>query len=294
MTTASTPPIIIIGMHRSGTTMIVNLLESLGLFLGRDQNQNGEAMFFVHANRWLLHQSGGAWDHPETIETILNDAEVRALMAAYLRFLASTPRSARFMGWRAYLNRHSLLRLNRPWGWKDPRNTFTLPLWLDLFPDARVIHIYRNGVDVANSLSVRGEKRLAASLERWRRPDRRVLHSLWPQLFPSFTTRHMSLVTGFALWETYTRQADQHIATLPPERTCTIQYETFLSTPKPLLQGLCAFVGIAPDESQIDAACKQVNPAHAYAYARNETLRQFYEQVTTSPQMQRYGYDGET
>jgi hypothetical protein len=44
------------------------------------------------------------------------------------------------------------------WGWKDPRNSITLPVWLKLFPDARVIHIVRNGVDVAESLYRRQQR----------------------------------------------------------------------------------------------------------------------------------------
>ena len=26
-----------------------------------------------------------------------------------------------------------------PWGWKDPRNSITLPLWLRLYPEAKII-----------------------------------------------------------------------------------------------------------------------------------------------------------
>lgn len=32
------------------------------------------------------------------------------------------------------------------WGWKDPRNVYTLGLWLIQFPNARVIHIIRSGI----------------------------------------------------------------------------------------------------------------------------------------------------
>lgn len=39
-------PILIIGMHRSGTSMITRKLESLGLFLGNEKDENDEAFFF--------------------------------------------------------------------------------------------------------------------------------------------------------------------------------------------------------------------------------------------------------
>jgi len=50
-------PFIIIGMHRSGTAMIAQMLEELGLFTGRKKQQNHEALFFMNINDWLLHQS---------------------------------------------------------------------------------------------------------------------------------------------------------------------------------------------------------------------------------------------
>jgi hypothetical protein len=30
-----------------------------------------------------------------------------------------------------------------PWGWKDPRNSLTLPFWLQVFPGARVLIVHR-------------------------------------------------------------------------------------------------------------------------------------------------------
>ena len=61
---------------------------------------------------------------------------------------------AGFLGWKRYLAYRSLERFDQPWGWKDPRNVFTLPLWLRVFPEAKIIYIVRNGVDVAASLLV--------------------------------------------------------------------------------------------------------------------------------------------
>ncbi|MBK8351014.1 MAG: hypothetical protein IPL21_04765 [Saprospirales bacterium] len=38
-------PIIILGMHRSGTTMITKMLENLGLFVGAEKEINHESLF---------------------------------------------------------------------------------------------------------------------------------------------------------------------------------------------------------------------------------------------------------
>ncbi len=41
-------------------------------------------------------------------------------------------------------NRYKRTNGLKAWGWKDPRNTFTLPMWLSIFPKARVLHVLRN------------------------------------------------------------------------------------------------------------------------------------------------------
>jgi hypothetical protein len=72
------PPIVIIGMHRSGTSMVTRMLESLGLFVGARKDSNCEARFFQRINRWLLDQTGSSWDNPQPIHYLLNNREVRA------------------------------------------------------------------------------------------------------------------------------------------------------------------------------------------------------------------------
>jgi len=71
------PPIIIIGMHRSGTGMLTLLLEELCLFIGKEKEENNEALFFFRINEWLLHQCGAAWDHPQPLYRLLSNFELR-------------------------------------------------------------------------------------------------------------------------------------------------------------------------------------------------------------------------
>lgn len=48
------PPVIIIGMHRSGTSLVARLLDVLGLFLGKYKDENHEARLFISINDWFL------------------------------------------------------------------------------------------------------------------------------------------------------------------------------------------------------------------------------------------------
>ena len=57
----TSPPIIVIGMHRSGTGMLARVLSGLGVWMGERQSDNSEDMFFFTLNEWLLRLSGAAW-----------------------------------------------------------------------------------------------------------------------------------------------------------------------------------------------------------------------------------------
>ena len=65
------PPILITGMHRSGTTLMVKLLRKLGYFPGHRLDSNLESTFFQRLNEWVLKRSGGAWDNPLPIKNLL-------------------------------------------------------------------------------------------------------------------------------------------------------------------------------------------------------------------------------
>jgi len=43
-------PIVVIGMHRSGTRVIVDVLDKLGVFMGADRQGDGESVTFMQIN----------------------------------------------------------------------------------------------------------------------------------------------------------------------------------------------------------------------------------------------------
>jgi hypothetical protein len=135
------PPVIIIGMHRSGTTLLAETLNKAGVFMGAFRDHNGEALHFLSLNQQMLQGAGGDWLHPlepaGVNEKMLNG---KLLFAEHIK--SSSLKRAR-------------LHYNMKWGWKDPRNTFTLKWWLQCFPNARVLHLIRDGRAVALSLKKR-------------------------------------------------------------------------------------------------------------------------------------------
>ncbi|MCB9134152.1 MAG: sulfotransferase [Anaerolineales bacterium] len=169
----ASPPLIVLGMHRSGTTLFTRILSDLGVFVGPEVSANFEDVNFQNINRKLLATAGAHWANPAPFVARLSDpqfVEKTAHLAATL--LAD------------YAPQYALAP-DRLWGWKDPRNTLTLPVWLHLFPEARVVHIIRNGIEVSLSLQRRELRRFF----RLKTADRRMVPP--------------TLSRAFRLWETY-------------------------------------------------------------------------------------------
>jgi hypothetical protein len=257
--------------------MITRMLEELGLFVGKKKEPNHEALFFQNINKWLLYQSGGAWDYPEPIYQLLKNREVKALVLDYIQNLMKTPRVASFLGWKKYLKYRTPLNLDIPWGWKDPRNTYTLPIWLELFPDAKVISIYRHGVDVANSLKIRQDKAFANGGIAYRK--RKPLYFFIPKR-GRFTdsVRCTSLEGGFSLWEEYFKEARAHVNKLG-EQCMEIKYEDFVIGPCEILKDLSTFCKLPANETSIAKLTGTIQKERAYAYQGTPELKAFADSV---------------
>ena len=273
--TAGCPPVIVIGMHRSGTGMLTRALESLGLFVGRNKDENHEATFFQNINDWLLRQCGGSWDHPSPISHLLGNVDIRARTAEYIRrTLLKSPRAVSFLGWTKYAVYRDVARLKIPWGWKDPRNTFILPLWLDLFPEARIVHIRRHGVDVANSLMRRGRAQSAAQkiynssrMWHWLRAKRGSFVA---------SPRCDSIRGGYSLWEEYVQEAEKHVSALR-HHAFEVSFEDLIAHPRSVIPHLCRFCGLPDDVYAMQRVARGFNRDRAFAFQRDSQPQAFAE-----------------
>lgn len=166
-------PVCIAGMHRSGTSMVASLLHQCGLQLGpEDQlmratvdNQNGywENLRFKALNDEILREFGGSWE-------------------AAPAFPANFREDERFR--RLRLRAESLLeefKGREPWGWKDPRNSLTLPFWSTLMPGLKIIVCLRNPYEVSLSLRQRRYSPHARGLDLWRVFNQSILDATGPE-----------------------------------------------------------------------------------------------------------------
>jgi hypothetical protein len=152
--------ICVLGMHRSGTSLVTRIVNLLGvelgipadgLFTGED-NVTGywEHAGIVGINEQILARFGGCWEAPPQFppgwEYDPRLADLRCQARAIIEKFAGV----------------------KQWGWKDPRTCLTLPFWQALVtqPIAYVICM-RSPLDVAASLEKRNGFAFEKSVGLW-------------------------------------------------------------------------------------------------------------------------------
>lgn len=140
------PPVLILGMHRSGTTMVAEALNSAGVYAGAICDHNREALYAVDLNERMLETAGGNWWQPPTRDTL------EQALANFQPELDSTHLYAAHLKVKSGNTWRQKMHYNGPWLIKDPRLCLTLPWWLKRFPDAKVIWVLRDEQAVASSL----------------------------------------------------------------------------------------------------------------------------------------------
>jgi GT2 family glycosyltransferase len=146
--------------------MVAKLLNLCGLYLGGEKdlmpaasdNPDGfcENLRFVDLNEEILGVFHAGWDHPPDTALDIDSGRLSTLRQAAESLLKE------FNG-------------REPWGWKDPRNSLTLPFWLDIVPGLKVVICVRNPLEVALSLNKRNFFSYALSLNLWEAYNRRLL-----------------------------------------------------------------------------------------------------------------------
>lgn len=159
--------ICIVGMHRSGTSMVARLLNLCGLYLGPEElllgpdQGNPEGHFehkgFIEVDEAVLSIIGGSSDSPPDLPNGWgNDLNLEAPYQDAKKLLVSFDQ-------------------RYPWGWKDPRTTLVIPFWKRLIPNLRFVVCLRNPLEVSRSLVKRDGMPTQKSLYLWYRYTRTAI-----------------------------------------------------------------------------------------------------------------------
>jgi len=161
----------VLGMHRSGTSLLTGTLQEAGLVLGdvvtaapHNRKGNRESLPIRTLHDDLMQRAGGDWDRPP--EQVTWQPVHNALRDAVIASHAT----------------------DRFWGFKDPRTLFCLEGWLDVLPQLQMVAIVRHPEAVARSLQARNGMPLADGLELWRLYNSRLLH--WLEREPALPLLH--------------------------------------------------------------------------------------------------------
>lgn len=207
----SAAPIFIVGCPRSGTTMLRDLLRS------------HPHLTFPNESHFIPAFYRGYGDPRDAAAA--RTLAARILEYRWVRWWGLRLEADSFADCRSF--REILCRLyeawarqeNKPrWGDKTPHYVTEIPLLLKLFPDARIIHIYRDGRDVALS---------------WIQ-IRRDPHNVY---------------TAAKLWKSWVSAGRRAGAALPRETYLEVRYEELLQHSRETMQRVCEFVGEPFDES---------------------------------------------
>ncbi len=234
-------PILIIGCHRSGTSLLSNILHKMGVWMGGVQDSNFEPYYFVVANERLLFHFGATWDNPLPFVERMQSPDDIALAAAMLHNFPYQHRDF----FNDYLGeeRTSLLKLPPLWGWKEPRTSITLPIWLHYFPKAKIIHMQRDGDKVAASM----HKRHIALLNECydgKVPADYPLDALIHTHYVIHSHRPADRDEAYKIWQEYEATIAQWKKQFPSNEWLTVRYENLLEEPEAVLQEVGDFCGV--------------------------------------------------
>jgi hypothetical protein len=274
-------PIVVIGMHRSGTRLVVDVLDKLGVFMGADRQADAESVTFMLLNEGILHQCGAFWSEPMAAHFMLADERAADQLAAGARaaLLAQLDRYVGAGDW------HRGAELPA-FGWKDPRNTFTLPVWRRVFPNLRAVHVLRHGVDAAASLARRHAAALRAATGEPVPPALTVIRDHALGILSS--RRGWTVAEALTMWEQYVEKAREECAALGP-RGFELRYETLLEAPERVVPALAEFCGVpAPAPAQLRSLLDGLEQSRALAFRRDAELAEFAR--ASEDMLARYGY----
>lgn len=159
--------VIILGMHRSGTSWLTGSLQQAGLYLAKHHS-------------WNPHNRKGNRENPDVM--VLHEDILAANNGAW----HAPPQQVRWSD--QHLNRaRTLIATNtseQRWGFKDPRTLLVLDGWVSLLDSIEYVGIFRHPVAVAKSLNARGGMPRSHAFQLWETYNSKLLSVYRQSPFP--------------------------------------------------------------------------------------------------------------
>tara|TARA_B100001175_G_scaffold42151_1_gene31426 strand:- start:1015 stop:1830 length:816 start_codon:yes stop_codon:yes gene_type:complete len=256
-------------MHRSGTSLVSRILDRSGVFMGLDLQEDHESKFFIKLNKWIYENAGADWARPMALQELMDYEPAKKKVEEYVKSRVSSNSSKKYSGKSL---KKGLFDLDSKWGWKDPRNGPTLPIWKEIWPEMKIIHVTRHGVDVAASLQARSSK-------NWEQDESRF--SKWVKMYrwkdsKSPIRRGQRAATLSHALDFWSEQMEVENKNLEGcEFVLEVRYEDLLTKPKSAIKQIWNFIDIERDDSLLEDISQSIDGSRAYAYKKDEEMMAF-------------------
>jgi hypothetical protein len=217
--------VIVLGMHRSGTSMIGGVLSHLGVDMGEDfpgkQISNPLGHFedgdFLALNIAILETAGGSWNQPPERENI---ELLRSQFKKPIQELISNRKRA---------------SNEENWGWKDPRTSLTIELFIPYLNNPHFIICRRDSSDIITSL--------------WNR-------------------NKMTSDEAKILVDTYYHRIDDFINKHSEYPVLELEYNELVENPEFGVKAICDFLQLHPSKDEINRAISFILPRRNIRFSK--------------------------
>ena len=155
-------------------------------------------------------------------------------------------------------------------------------MWKEVFPNLRVIHVIRHGVDVAASLARRHGQAMRAATGESTPSALTVIRDNALGILSS--RRGWTLPEAFTMWEQYVEKARLECAALGA-RAVEVRYEDLLFGPEKIVPAIAKFCGVPMQGQQAQEGLQR---GRAFAFRGDADLVDFAAYARDA--LARYGY----
>lgn len=226
--------VFIVGCPRSGTTFTANSIGNLNEFC--DLGEVNRLKFGIPA-LYLRAREGESASVQKELRAILRRSQ-RISMASEFRPIEQTPES-----------------------------TFLIPELAAAFPQAKFVHMVRDGRDVATSLLEKGWMAREGTDDGGNPYGSYARFWVEPERAKEFSEASEATRCGWA-WRRYETAAQLALAELPPERSLTIRYEEMARNPATMADRLAKFLSLP---NQVDRVHQALSGVHARSIGNYRT-----------------------
>ena len=175
--------VIVLGMHRSGTSAVAGILHLNKIIMGSNDNFKPKPL---PQNPKGFYEN---YDFRKINDNMLNEVNYKVKS---LNFNIPIPLPKKKIEWKMeYLIKKQIDKYSK-WGWKDPRTCLTLDHWLNIIlkfkkkEDIKIIFTIRDPLAVANSLKKRDGLDIYSGLKLWKVYNHRALRVVNLYKLPTF------------------------------------------------------------------------------------------------------------